>query len=246
MTKFYAQEKRVFDISKVTVVGSPTITSDGIIYNTSNADNYVLLPCDFTKDFTIELDYQDKNDGKYWWGFIVHGVFEIYHYQQSNKIQINWRNSGSNYKTICNIDYVSGATYHFQLKRVGNTVFVKGYINNVLNNEASLDITDMQVTNTNVRILNQNYIVQDTTQYKPIEVDLTTVKITQNDTTFSPTKPICYLERRKEGFDLSKFTVVGSPTITDDGVASGFSTSNYIVLIKDTNICICNLHIRNI
>lgn len=29
-------------------------------------------------------------------------------------------------------------------------------------------------------------------------------------------------------FDLSKFTVVGSPTISDDGVASGFSASNYI------------------
>lgn len=38
----------------------------------------------------------------------------------------------------------------------------------------------------------------------------------------------CYLERRKEGFDLSKFTVVGSPTITDDGVASGFTNSNYL------------------
>ena len=29
-------------------------------------------------------------------------------------------------------------------------------------------------------------------------------------------------------FDLSKFTVVGNPTITDDGIASGFSGSNYI------------------
>ena len=29
-------------------------------------------------------------------------------------------------------------------------------------------------------------------------------------------------------FDIGKFTVVGSPTITDDGVASGFSTSNYL------------------
>lgn len=29
-------------------------------------------------------------------------------------------------------------------------------------------------------------------------------------------------------FDKSKFTVVGSPTITDDGVASGFSISNYV------------------
>lgn len=29
-------------------------------------------------------------------------------------------------------------------------------------------------------------------------------------------------------FDSSKFTIVGSPTITDDGVASDFSTSNYL------------------
>lgn len=29
-------------------------------------------------------------------------------------------------------------------------------------------------------------------------------------------------------FDLSKFTVTGTPTITDDGIASGFSSSNYL------------------
>lgn len=29
-------------------------------------------------------------------------------------------------------------------------------------------------------------------------------------------------------FDIGKFTVVGSPTITDDGVASGFSSTNYL------------------
>ena len=29
-------------------------------------------------------------------------------------------------------------------------------------------------------------------------------------------------------FDLSKFNVVGSPNITDDGIASGFSGSNYL------------------
>lgn len=34
--------------------------------------------------------------------------------------------------------------------------------------------------------------------------------------------------RDKEVYDPSKFTVVGSPTITDDGVASGWSLSNYV------------------
>ena len=33
-------------------------------------------------------------------------------------------------------------------------------------------------------------------------------------------------ERKYSNFDLSKFTVVGSPTISDDGVASGFSSRN--------------------
>ena len=35
-------------------------------------------------------------------------------------------------------------------------------------------------------------------------------------------------ERKHSTFDLSKFTVVGSPTITEDGIASGFSSNNYI------------------
>lgn len=36
------------------------------------------------------------------------------------------------------------------------------------------------------------------------------------------------VEMKRSTFDKSKFTVVGSPTITDDGIASGFSTSNYL------------------
>lgn len=35
-------------------------------------------------------------------------------------------------------------------------------------------------------------------------------------------------ERKHSTFDKSKFTVVGNPTITDDGIASGFSSSNAI------------------
>lgn len=35
-------------------------------------------------------------------------------------------------------------------------------------------------------------------------------------------------ERKHSTFDKSKFEVVGSPTITDDGIASGFSTDNYL------------------
>ena len=50
-----------------------------------------------------------------------------------------------------------------------------------------------------------------------INSEITTIANTKNDNIF----------------DINKFTVVGSPTITDEGVASGFSNSN---LIKGANI----------
>lgn len=37
-----------------------------------------------------------------------------------------------------------------------------------------------------------------------------------------------FLEKRKEGFDKSKFEIVGNPTITTDGIASGFSNTDFI------------------
>ena len=41
-------------------------------------------------------------------------------------------------------------------------------------------------------------------------------------------------------FDKSKFTVVGNPTITDDGVTSGFSTNSYLLTpsVSLTNDCV--------
>ena len=42
-------------------------------------------------------------------------------------------------------------------------------------------------------------------------------------------------ELKESKFDLSKFTVVGTPTITDDGVASGISASNYLTFPLNIN-----------
>ena len=36
------------------------------------------------------------------------------------------------------------------------------------------------------------------------------------------------VDKKYSSFDLSKFEVVGNPTITDDGIASGFSNANYL------------------
>lgn len=47
-------------------------------------------------------------------------------------------------------------------------------------------------------------------------------------------------EYAHSSFDLSKFTVVGSPNITSDGIASGFSSSNYL---KVNNITFGNEYV---
>ena len=49
----------------------------------------------------------------------------------------------------------------------------------------------------------------------------------------STTTPM-YEVKRKGEFDLSKFTVVGSPVISDDGVVSGFSSTDYITCINSS------------
>ena len=57
-----------------------------------------------------------------------------------------------------------------------------------------------------------------------------------------------YIENLKHStFDKSKFTVVGTPTITDNGVASGFSATNYIKIpgfptIKDNITIFCKFN----
>ena len=40
-------------------------------------------------------------------------------------------------------------------------------------------------------------------------------------------------ERKHSTFDLSKFTVVGTPTITDDGIASGFDAGNALATTQN-------------
>lgn len=47
---------------------------------------------------------------------------------------------------------------------------------------------------------------------------------------------------RHSTFDLSKFTVVGSPTITDDGIASGFSGNDYLTIPNSENIDLSKPH----
>lgn len=61
---------------------------------------------------------------------------------------------------------------------------------------------------------------------------------TDNTTAVTPKKLKNQLDTKqdKKLFNKSAFTIVGSPTITDDGIASGFSGSNYIKTLSITEL----------
>ena len=71
-----------------------------------------------------------------------------------------------------------------------------------------------------------NEVVQVQGEVASLDADISTIKpiVESNATDIEDLK-----ETKNDNiFDINKFTIVGSPTITDDGVASGFSNVNYI------------------
>ena len=228
MTKFYAQEKRVFDINKVTVVGSPTITSDGVASGFSS-ENYIglLSPITLGENKSWEVQWKGKIPE------LVTGNFITNYFTVG---RLNSSGSISALLYLYNADTESYANLQLSLSELGSTFVGKSYnaiikydgVSNytfVLKIEDGTERTDTKTSSSYYKNINLRLggATLDTT------FDLSQFSITvDGELVYSPTKPVYSLERRKEGFDLSKFTVVGSPTITEAGVASGFSVSNYL------------------
>ena len=213
-----AVKKDVFDINKVTVVGSPTITSDGVASGFSTND-YLHIPVQDLSSNNFEVSYK----------FI---------YKSSSSAQNIFRCARNTYGgsfgflvAVSNEGkiYLSGATEekYYQIPLIdGSQYNSKIVINNTI---AKLYLDDVEIMSYNWgKSIATAYISIGNNGWKG-SIDLNSFKIyVDGELVYSPTRPITFLERRKEGFDLSKFTVVGSPTITSDGVASGFSSGNYI------------------
>ena len=68
--------------------------------------------------------------------------------------------------------------------------------------------------------------------------DLNSFKIyVDGELVYSPTRPTTFLERRKEGFNLSKFTVVGSQTIIENEVYTcGYDEASYVKVSFDNTL----------
>lgn len=249
MNRYLAQEKRVFDISKFTVVGSPTITEDGILSNCSSTD-YVNTQVQLSqlagKSWTVkgsitagnEISVAVKFSST---GFVTIGSITWYYSTRriafvcrtgvtgdvnNEGIKISTANNsfevGDKIYYTLSFDITTG-TYSFYADKVNGTILVGTWT-------ATTDNKELYYINTQpTQYISFGRGSEGNANLTTGSVDMKDFSVeVEGETVFTGTKPVHLLERRKGGFDLSKFTVVGTPTITEDGVASGFSSSNQI------------------
>ena len=243
MTKLYAQEKRVFDINKVTVVGNPTITSGGVASGFS-ASNYVTIPVSiYNKKFKISctLNYTAQQTQQ-------ECIYQLNKEGWSNPMVIQ-ANGNIAYYLAVRSSSTAVKNFVYKLPSVGvYTISLEWngtqYIFTIYNSNNEQIYQDVYASSEWLYCSAEpNTLFVGTSSvsgyYNPLtshSIDLKSFKIyVDNELVYSPTKPVYSLERRKEGFDLSKFTVVGSPTITEAGVASGFGESKFLQ-IQNLNI----------
>ena len=116
-------------------------------------------------------------------------------------------NSGNTYKSMAPItsDIIN---YPIYLEEVTGTPGLEGAYTIKLNYD-----------NNTLKLNESNQLYTDFTGVNNSISELTTLVDAKNDNIF----------------DIGKFTIVGSPTITNDGVASGFSNGNYLITTSNIN-----------
>lgn len=230
-----AVKKDVFDINKVTVVGSPTITEDGVASGFSSG-NYITAPSNFLSANSWKIIYPISTTQTNMAGIVsILSVICMQIVFTPNSKQINYAlsSNGSSWDI---------GTSSFQCSALDNTqdsIFVIEFTGTKYEMyfiQKGIKINGTTIVNSNKLYANSNRLVLGNNRGLSANVngsiDLKQFSITvDGELVYSPTRPTIFLERRKEGFDLSKFTVTGSPTITSDGVASGFGVNDYVQLI---------------
>jgi hypothetical protein len=229
MNKYLAFQKDVFDISKVTVVGSPNITSDGVASGFSTS-NYLTIPVTINNETDIVIK------GNFTYGTLAgrQWLFTCYNSSASNEcIQLVPYDNGALTVRVCigankfgslawnetEVPRTVGATYNFEIRINGTNA--SATINGVTKSRNDF----YPFTSTDFRLGSSvnNFPFLGSINLKQFKIYV------DGQLVFQPVKPTYLLERRKPTvWNKGQFTAVGSPVISDDGVASGFSTSNYV------------------
>ena len=209
-----------FDASKFTKVGSPIITSDGIASGFSSSNRLYSTFSLSANNFKITGQFQTPST-------LVSGNKRIY------KLLPNTVNmmclDGSNLKIWLGNSStwsVEGATVANNITANTNYNYDVEYNNSILTVKLNNIVVYSNTVTVNLPTLTAIYICSDassTDNYFTGSIDLKQFSITVDGQEV--------FNGNKTGIDTIKaddYTVVGTPTISADGIASGFSSSNYL------------------
>ena len=233
-------KKEVFDLSKFTVVGSPTITSDGVASGFSSSDYITALvdTSNVVDNVTIYSRFTYTKVGKTVWAGQGNNFTPRILVSPTGNIMLYAYDGSQTGSATIVYDKINFAE--------NEMIYAKCVISNAerIISVSSDGINWVEAKNTvalNLDLktrLQKLYFgwISSAEYFIGGQIDLSSFKVfVDGQEIYNTLKPTYLMERRKEGFDLSKFTVVGSPTITDDGVASGFSINDYITTNVNIN-----------
>lgn len=235
-----------FDRSKFTVVGSPVITDGGIVsgFGSANDTKRIAIPFNYpTQNFKLKGCLTIGNgDGSIIGSWNVNPPFSLYVHGSDGKYaipSIAFDVNGTRTVTKLTNAYYSGSAvfqipddftqgkYYYYFEREGTT-FTFGMRKEGVEQFTTASITseyDLYLASNNTQIVATSQSLNNL-----ISADLKEVSLTVDG------MPV--FSGNKTGIDTIKpddYTVVGTPTITDDGIASGFSSSNYLTFALNSS-----------
>ena len=217
-----------FDLSKFIQQGTPTVSNDGILTNITNT-NHIRVANSYL-DFTAPnwsisqgFTFVEGTTARGLFGWADSAKVLMVSFTTDNKAFARISSDGSNWLGSVNSNTLTnGHFYVVTLNRVNGTAYnliVKDLTAGTSTSyEVASSTADVHNDNTNLKI---GYLVGVNAYYGAIDLKYT--QITVNG--------VEVFSGNKTGIDTIKpddYTVVGTPTISADGVASGFSDSNYI------------------
>lgn len=227
-----------FDESKFEVVGSPNITNDGIASGFTGTD---YLTVNTSGMFNNNYNFEIATKVKYSSDTTLEQ--EIWNFSWIFRCRIQYLNNKHR------LDFMMplGSNYVATYANLEDYGFVDGddlYVRCVSENASSRKLMFSKDGKTWYTITNTSTTDKDLTIYDLLKIgqySSTVMWLDSNDLKqFSITVDgIPIFSGNKTGIDVIKpdnYEVVGTPTISDDGIASGFSSSNYLTDILQKNI----------
>ena len=229
LKKLEREKRSTFDKSKFTVVGSPTITDDGVASGFSSSNYISTQAFDFSKPFTILAPFELNNIAQNKCVFQIVGASGWFNYVivSSSFVGCYLQFSDKTTKTlVLNLakEYTLNELYYLQLSFTGQEYNVQLLDKDKKVIQQKVYQTTLALYNSNSKSVNLGYATNGSNyNLSNGSIDLKAFSITVDG------KEV--FNGNKTGIDNIKadnYEVVGSPVISDDGVASGFSNSNYV------------------